>query len=130
MKKLDDNIFNVNYSKIEANIPMLCPQSISTNLKELIQDAAEGKYDNRIFKQLSDTDKRIFKRFCSLCKLNETEIDDPDDKAFQQRFEILKGQLSAGNSSPQNKLELRPCILETYARNKIPRNETRLFFSN
>ena len=121
--KLNDNILSVKYAKTDANIPMLRPQSISTDLKEVIQDAIEGKYDNRIFKKLSETDKRVFKRFVTVCKIHTIEIDDPDDKLFQQRFEILKGQFLAGNSSPQNKQELKKCILEAYSSNKIPRNE-------
>ena len=86
---------------------MLRPQSISTDLKQLIQDAIDGKYDNRIFKKLTDTDKRVFKRFCNVCKINEFEIDDPEDKLFQQRFDILKNEYLCGNSSPQNKQELK-----------------------
>ena len=124
--KLNDNILSVKYAKTEANIPSLRTQSISTDLKELIQDAIEGKYDNRIFKKLTETDKRVFKRFCSVCKINDIEIDDPNDKLFQQRFEILKSEWLSGNSSPQNKQELKRVILEAYASNKIPRNEAML----
>ena len=123
IKKLNDNILSVKYSKTDSNIPSLKSQSISTDLKELIQDSIEGNYDNRIFKKLNDTDKRIFKRFCSVCKINEIEIDDPYDEAFQQRFEILKGEYLSGNSSPQNKNELKRYILEAHLSNKIPRSE-------
>ena len=125
-RKLDDNILSVKYAKTEANIPSLRSQSISTDLKELIQDAINEKYDNCLFKKLGDTDRRVFKRLCSVCKINDIEIDDPEDKLFQQRFEILKDEWINGNSSPQNKQELKRCILEAYQSNKIPRNEAML----
>lgn len=124
-KKLKDHILCIKYTKTESNLPMLRPQSISNDLKELIQDTIDDKFDNRIFKKLNESDKRVFKRFCSVCKL-DIEIDDPDDKLFQQRFEILKGQFLSGNSSIQNKNELKRYILEAYNTNKIPRNEAML----
>ena len=125
LKKLDNNIVSVKYTKTNAFIPTFNIQDISNNLKDLIEDVITGKYDERIFKKLNDKDRRIFQRFVRAVKI-DLDIKDDDDKLRQQRYEILVGEYESGNNSPENKNELKRYIVEALSEGKISRSNAYL----
>ena len=56
----------------------------------------------------------------------DLDIKDDDDKLRQQRYEILVGEYESGNTSPQNKNELKRYIVEALAEGKISRSNAYL----
>ena len=121
LKKLDNNILSVKYAKNNAGLPTFKVQDISNDVKDLVEDVITGKYDDRLFKKMCDRDRRIFQRFVRAVKI-DLDIKDDDDKLRQQRYEILCGELQAGNTSPENKNELKRYIVEALADGRISRS--------
>jgi len=120
--KLKDNILSVKYATTDAYIPNCKVQNISNDLKQLIEDVLNDKYNERLFTQLNPSDKRIFKRFVKGIKL-DISINDDTEKEFQKNYQILKGEFQSGNDSPEIKNALKKYILEGLAENKINKNE-------
>ena len=120
LKKLDNNTLSIKYTKNNVGVPSFKVQDISNHLKDLIEDVICDRYDDRLFKKLSDKDRRIFQRFVRAVKI-DIDIKDNDDKLRQQRYEILVGEYESGNNSPENKQELKKYIVNEGQ--KLVRNE-------
>ena len=125
LKKLDNNILSVKYTKNNAGIPNFKVQDISNDVKDLVEDVICDRYDDRLFKKLGEKDRRIFQRFVRAVKI-DLNVKDDDDKLRQQRYEILVGEFQSGNNSPENKNELKKYIVEALAEGKISRSNAYL----
>ena len=121
--KLKDNILSVKYAKTEVPLSQLRPRSITTALRELIEDVLNDKYNERMYKMLPDDDKRVFKKFVKVLKLPIDTYDDLD-KEYQKNYELLKGQFMSGNNSPEVKNALRKYIIEGMNEGKLNRGES------
>ena len=121
--KLRDNILSVKYAKNEIPLAQLRPRSISTALRELIEDVLNDKYNEKIYKMLPDDDKRIFKKFVKVLKLPIDTFDDLD-KDYQKNYELLKGQFLSGNNSPEIKNALRKYIVDGMNEGRLNRSES------
>jgi hypothetical protein len=121
--KLRDNILSVKYSKNEVPPSQLRPRSISTALRELIEDVIKDNYNEKVYKMLPDDDKRTFKKFVKVLKLPIDTFDDLD-KEYQKNYELLKGQFLSGNNSPEIKNALRKYIVEGMNEGKLNRSES------
>ena len=121
--KLKDNILSVKYAKTEVPPSQLRPRSITTALRELIEDVLNDKYNERMYKMLPDDDKRAFKKFVKVLKLPIDTYDDLD-KEYQKNYELLKGQFMSGNNSPEVKNALRKYIIEGMNEGKLNRSES------
>ena len=121
--KLRDNILSVKYAKNEVPPSQLRPRSISTALRELIEDVINDNYNEKVYKMLPDDDKRIFKKFVKVLKLPIDTFDDLD-KEYQKNYELLKGQFHSGNNSPEIKNALRKYIVEGMNEGKLNRSES------
>ena len=121
---MNGNILCVKYAVNDANIPTVKVQRISNDVKEIISDILNNKYDDRLFNKLQNDEKRIIKRFVKATKLdNEISIDDDLDKEFQRQYEILLGEYNSGNTSPLIKNELKRFVIEGVNENKIPKHQ-------
>ena len=121
--KLKDNILSVKYAKNEVPPSQLRPRSISTALRELIEDVIKDNYNEKVYKMLPDDDKRTFKKFVKVLKLPIDTYDDLD-KDYQKNYELLKGQFISGNNSPEVKNALRKYIVEGMNEGKLNRSES------
>ena len=122
LDKLASNTLSVKYARTDAYIPTLKVQQISNKVKELIQDVMQDDYDERIFKLLSDDDKRVFKRFVKALHLDLSIQDDLDEK-FQKEYEILLGEFNSGNDSPEVKKALKKYVIEGFNEGKLSRHQ-------
>lgn len=116
-KSLGDNILNLKYKSF-SQVHKYPKRQISDDLKDILVDAIETKkINNKLFNALTDSDKSFLTELVNEAKLKETfpnifksgngiaVNENPLD-----RFEILKGELIAGNSSNEIKKELRALI--------------------
>ena len=122
LDKLVSNILSVKYARTDAYMPTLKVQVISNKVKELIQDVMRDDYDERIFKLLSEEDKRVFKRFVKALHLN-LPINDDLDERFQKEYEILLGEFNSGNDSPEVKKALKKYVVEGLNEGKLSRHQ-------
>jgi len=120
--KLADNILSVKYAGSDGHIPSLKVQTVTDNLKNLVRDVMEDKYNERLFDQLSKDERRVFKRFVKAIKL-DTPTDDSLDKELQKNYQIALGEFKSGNTSPEVKNELKKYVVEGLAEGKINKHE-------
>jgi hypothetical protein len=127
LKKLKNNILCVKYAMNDAHIPTVKVQNVSNDVKEMVLDILNKKYDERLFKKLSEADKRVIKRFVKATKLDdEIVVDDELDNDFQRQYEILLGELNSGNTSQLVKDQLKRYVIEGLQENKLPRHQAYL----
>ena len=120
---MKDNLLSIKYSKTEAPHSQLRPRSISTALRELLEDVIRDNYNEKVYLLLEDDDKRLFKKIVKVLKL-PIDIYDDLDKEYQKNYELLKGQFMSGNNSPEIKNQLRKYIIEGMNEGKLNRGES------
>ncbi len=113
-----DNILLVKYSGSYAPVPSLKRTKIGDDLQKAILellDSSKINYD--LLKDCSHNDRQVFERLIkragldkqleydkNLCKMNETGL--------KLRFEVLRGQILAGNNNEEIVNELKYVIKE------------------
>ena len=125
LNKLEDVILVLKYASNDSSVPHLKTQQIGEKAKEIIEDILNDKFDERIYKLLTNEDKRLVRRFIKSTKL-DIDINDDSQKEFQRQFEIVRGEFESGNNSPQIKSVLKQYVIEALRENKIARNEAYL----
>ena len=123
LHKLKENLLSVKYSSTDAHLTTVKIQSISNDVKTLIEDVLKDKYNERLFQQLNPNDKRVFKRFVKGVKI-DIPISDDLDRQFQKDYQILKGEFESGNDSPEIRKALKKYVLEGLAENRINKHES------
>lgn len=109
-------------------IPSLPRQTMSSELTDLFLDLVENKKINpRIYDTLNDKDKQVFSNICFKAGIEETlgfGLKVPDDEKEEfNRFQLLRGEVSAGNNAPQVLRELKSYILKFMSTGRIRKNE-------
>lgn len=124
MELLEKNILLVKY-KSYAPVPTIRRTEISDELKDLIHylfDTGEIDYQSgQKLKQSEKTilDKLIIKSGLNLqLKYNPNKLDDDID-AIIEEFEILKGEIIAGNDNPKIKEDIKEILIKLVKLNKI-----------
>jgi hypothetical protein len=73
---------------------------ISNNLRDLILDTVQDKYNKKLFDLLGPNDRRLFKKLVKVLKIHTVDIDNSEDAEEEKQFQILLGEWEAGNNSP------------------------------
>jgi hypothetical protein len=73
---------------------------ISNNLRDLILDTVQDKYNKKLFDMLGPNDRRLFKKLVKVLKIHTVDIDNSEDAEEEKQFQILLGEWEAGNNSP------------------------------
>ena len=63
MNKLEDGILVLKYASNDSSVPHLKTTQITQKAKEIIEDILNDKFDERIYKLLTNEDKRLVRRF-------------------------------------------------------------------
>ena len=79
---------------------------ISNNLKEIILDTINDKYNKKLFDLLQKPDRRIFTKLINTLKI-PIDMDNNDDADENTQFQILLGEFEAGNTSIEVKNSLK-----------------------
>jgi hypothetical protein len=112
--KLDDNILLIKYPVSRAPVPKIKSTKISDEFQALIRDLMDTqKINTFIQKRLGKAESELFGLLIRLAGLTEQleykkQVMTIDD--YIHRFNILKGELSAGNDSRIMKNELMELI--------------------
>ena len=120
MDKLNKNILCVKYTSCRAMVPSLKPEKISDDVKSVILDILDKKYNSKLFDKLLTDDQRIISTFVRTLKIPDINMD-TFDKKYQREYEILLGEVNSGNSNEKVKIQLKQYILRGISENLIPR---------
>ena len=124
---LDKNIANFKYPSL-GSIPSIKPLTIGDDYKEFILDTLDNQKPNeRLFNKLSAEEQKHFERVVSgaglvdtfKLKRNRTE----QEKKDNDRFELLRGEVMAGNNSEKVLKELRGLIVRFINEGRIHQRE-------
>jgi hypothetical protein len=123
LEKLRKNILHVYYSSSRASIPQLKRESISNDVKNILLDILGGRWNEHLFNKLTNPDdQRLISTFVRVLKIDGISMKE-FDKAFQDHFDILKGEKMAGNSNEKVKQEYKQYIVRGMAEGIIPRTQ-------
>jgi hypothetical protein len=123
LEKLRRNILHVYYSSSRASIPQLKRESISNDVKNILLDILHGKYNENLFRKLTNPDEqRLISTFVRVLKIPDISMAE-FDKAFQDHFDVLKGEIMAGNSNEKIKQEYKQYIVRGMSEGIIPRTQ-------
>jgi hypothetical protein len=128
MDKLKRNILHVTYASCRAVIPSLKKEHVSNDVKNMIIDIVEGKYNANLFNKMKQDEQRIVTNFVRVLKIPDIDMTEFDE-GYQLHYEVLLGQMNSGQNNPAIKRELKEYILRAITENLIPKNQglTKLF---
>jgi hypothetical protein len=124
---LDKNVANFKYPSL-GSIPHIKPLTISEDYKEFILDTIkDGRPNDRVFHKLPTEEQRHFERVVAgaglvdtfKLKRNHTE----QERKEAERFNLLRGEVLAGNNSDKVMKELRSLIVRFMNEGRIQQKE-------
>ena len=122
MDKLNKNILCVRYSSCRSSLPSMRIERISNDVKIVLLDILNNKYNENLFNKLMTDDQRIVSHFVRTLKIKDINMDS-FDKAYQHEYEVLLGEVNSGNDNEQIRKTLKQYILRGISENLIPRNQ-------
>jgi hypothetical protein len=122
MEKLNRNILSVTYASCRASLPSLKREHVSNDVKNIIKDIVENKYNANLFNKMNPDDQRIVSTFVRTMKIPNIDMREFNE-AYNRHFQVLEGQLNAGQNSPSIKRELKAYYLRAIQENLIPKNQ-------
>jgi hypothetical protein len=122
LNELARNSLTVKYSKNYCKMIGFNGLSISTELRETIEDTLKGSFNRKIFLQMKEPDRRVFDSLNKRIKLGLNTQDDSVDN-WKNKFEILKGELQSGNDSPEIVRELKQYLLEGFRTRRLSKTQ-------
>jgi hypothetical protein len=122
MEKLRRNILSVTYASCRATIPSLKKENISNDVKNIITDIIEGKYNANLFNKMKPDDQRIVSTFVRTMKIPDIDMREFDE-AYNDHYQVLVGQVNSGQNNPIVKKELKQYILRAITEGLIPRSQ-------
>jgi hypothetical protein len=128
MDKLKRNVLSVTYSSCRAVIPSLKKEHVSNDVKNMIIDIVDDKYNANLFNKMKQDDQRIVSNFVRVLKIPDIDMSE-FDAGYQLHYEVLLGEINSGNNNPALKRELKEYILRAITEGLIPRGQglTKLF---
>ena len=123
LRKLKDNILTIKYVKTNAYVPTVKAQHISNDVKEVITDLINSKFDNRLFEKLAEGDRRLVKRVIKAFSL-DVDLKDNTEEEYKRQFDVILGQFQAGNNSPLIKNKLKQYVIESMESGFLTRRES------
>jgi PKD repeat protein len=119
-KKLGNGVLEVRYAKNKHLAGKVKPQYVSQELKNVIDKIIdEKKIDKNAYHKLNKQEQHLVRNLNQMFDIND-DIEDSD--SFQERMNIVIGEIRAGNTNLALKQEARQYILHAMRMNKIPRN--------
>jgi hypothetical protein len=124
---LDKNVANFKYPSL-GSIPSIKPMTISDDYKEFIIDTLEnGKPNERLLTRLPNEEQRHFEKVVAGAGLIDTfklkRNQGKTEKDEINRFNLLRGEVLAGNNNEKLMKELRGLILRFMSDGRIQQKE-------
>ena len=122
----NQDILNIKYKNCLGAVPSFKPTAISDIFRDFIIDLLDtGKPNTRVYNQISDEERKHFQKLASAAGvfkgmgLPVTVIDDEEKDV--RRWEILRGQVTAGNNNAKLLEELRKLTVRLMNVDRIKR---------
>lgn len=106
--KLGKGILDVRYKKSRISHPQLKMQLITPNQKAIIKGMLGGSFSHSDYHKLDEHEKSLINQ---IIKHFNLDIDVADNNSLQERWEIVKAELKAGNNSDHLKQEAKRFLL-------------------
>lgn len=122
--KLKDNIVSIRTKK-GRNHPHLPTKRVSKGLGVVLRHIAGGSnpsYDD--LHRLSDEDRTHLSDLVRICKV-DVSVPEGSDKDDLHQFDILQGELGAGNDSPELIKKLKGVIMRLMNKGRLPKGQGR-----
>jgi len=127
--KLNENILLIKYFKSHAPVPKLKSTKISNDFKILLRDLLDTERINIVVqKKLSKIESNTFELLIKLAGIAEQlnyERQEPSIEDYTHRFQILQGEIGAGNDSTILKNEIIEIIGILNKASKINDNDAK-----
>jgi hypothetical protein len=124
INKLKDDIVSIRTKK-GRNHPHLPTKRVSKGLGVVLRHIAGGanpSYDD--LHRLSDEDRTHLSDLVRICKV-DVSVPEGSDKDDLHQFDILQGELGAGNDSPELIKKLKSVILRLMNKGRLPKGQGR-----
>ena len=124
---VDKSVFNVKYPS-RGSIPAIKPLTISEDYRDFILDILDnGKMNERLLNKLPDSEIRHFEKVVTGAGLLETlklkKGRTDEDKKDLDRYNLLRGEVDAGNNSEKVIKELRALVVKFINDGRVHKNE-------
>lgn len=122
LPSLHQGFLNVKF-RSRKNIPKLGRIPISDELRDVLLKALEvGSFDIKASKRLKENEIRLLIRVCENSSVEHPFSLESDDREVE-RFNVLRGEVEAGNDNPQIVKELKQLLLKFMAQGRIKRRD-------
>jgi hypothetical protein len=129
MPSLKQSKLNLKYPSL-ARVVEFPIVPISKELKTFVRDLVENQRMNlKSYQSLKDSDRKLFNKIARRASLDDhLGIDEEDEDTEErerlvERFEILKGEIGAGNDAPQIKQELKRILARFITDGTVSRSQ-------
>jgi hypothetical protein len=120
LEHLKNNKLTIKYKstgKISWSVQIASPE-----MKQVITDLILGRYDEKRYKKLSKEDKEYIDVFIAKSKLRFEPIEN-EEKSLKNKFDVLVGELSAGNDNPTIRAMMIAVVERLFTLKKITKNK-------
>jgi hypothetical protein len=124
----NQDIFNIKYKNCMGAVPSFKPVAVSDIYRDFVIDLLEsGKPNTRVYNQICDEEKKHFEKVASTAGifkglgLPKTVIDTEEQDV--KRFELLRGEVVAGNNNQKVLSELRKLTVKLMNSDRIKRKQ-------
>lgn len=124
----NQDILNVKYKNCLGAIPSFKPTAISDIFRDFIIDLLDsGKPNSRVYNQISDEERKYFQKVATAAGVFKgmglpITVTDDEEKDIK-RFEILRGQITAGNNNTKLLDETRKLVVKLMNVDRIKRKQ-------
>ena len=124
----NQDIFNIRYKNCLGAVPSYKPTAVSDIYRDFVIDLLEtGKANTRVYNQISDEERKHFEKVATTAGvfkgmgLPKTVID--DEEADVRRFELLRGEITAGNNNIKVLNEARKLVVKLMNVDRIKKKQ-------
>ncbi len=122
------DLLNIKYKSLGPVPKFRQPIAVSDIFKEFLLDVLEtGKPNPRVYSQIETDERKLFEEMSigagvwNIFNLKRTTTDTDEEES--KRFELLRGEVLAGNNNPKILKELRMLVIKFMNNGKIRKNE-------
>jgi len=122
MKKFKKGYLCLKYKKNQNIVPTFKSFKMSDNLKLIMNLYMEEKFDEKLYISLTDFEKSSLNTLGKILDIDEF-IDNKLMDEFQEKYNVLIGEMQAGNDNPKLRKEFKLYILNAIRSGLITQNE-------
>ena len=125
VKNLNSNILKLKYKSFNTPVPNFPPVKISDDVKQIIIQIIHNHTNeaNKQFNKLSPEDKKLVQKFCSIVDCDIIKEVSDSKEQMMKKYEVLAGEIHAGNDSPVVKQMLKDVVIELFQMKYITKHQ-------